>query len=442
MLDDTILDLLPIGVCVYDRDGTIMRYNQGAAELWGRRPQAGTWPDGRPMLLEDCPVAQVLRTGLPMQDVGFVLHQACGVAVRVSSRIEPIRGAAGEMIGAVACFQSNGAPAAVPPALSQDNAAQLHALFKTWPAAIYTTDAAGRLTFYNDAAAELAGRRPELGRNAWCVAWPLFHTDGREMLPEATPVGRVLRQQCESSGIEAVAERPDGTRVSFIAHPMALHDATGAVIGAVNLLVDVSARDDAARNRALLVNELNHRVKNTLAAVQSIATHSFRDADVQTPLRWFESRLMALSQAHNVLTRQSWEYAELADIVAAALAPLRHSDGLRVAVSGAKVRLQPNVALSFAMAIHELATNAARYGALSNATGRVAVDWQVRAAGGTPSQLTFRWAESGGPPVRPPDQRGFGSRLLQRGLARELGAAVRLDYRPEGVVCTIQAPLP
>jgi len=191
----------------------------------------------------------------------------------------------------------------------------------------------------------------------------------------------------------------------------------------------------------LLVNELNHRVKNTLAIVQSIALQTLRgDGVAGASRRAFESRLAALAAAHDLLTTENWESASLLQVIEkAGLGCGAPPDRLRVA--GPEVRVQPRTAVSIAMAVHELCTNAVKYGALSNDSGKVSVEWDVADAGGA-NRLRFRWREEGGPPVTPPETRGFGTRMIERALAAELGGSARIDFLREGVCCTVDAPLP
>jgi PAS domain S-box-containing protein len=202
---------------------------------------------------------------------------------------------------------------------------------------------------------------------------------------------------------------------------------------------DITDAKRAEEHQRLLINELNHRVKNTLATVQSIASQTFKGGHESAKREAFEGRLFALATAHDVLTREHWEGAELREIVVKALAPFQ-SDGLeRFDLAGPELRLIPRSALALAMAIHELAVNAAKYGALSIASGRVIIRWLV--SPGEPRHLTFRWEERGGPTVAPPTRKGFGTRLIERSLALELSGQVKVSYEPSGVVCVIQAPL-
>jgi two-component sensor histidine kinase len=214
-------------------------------------------------------------------------------------------------------------------------------------------------------------------------------------------------------------------------------DTVGAAID--GLMDELAVRQEHQR---LLVNELNHRVKNTLATVQSIAMQTFRaDTAAAGSRATFEARLMALAKAQDVLTRENWEGADLDEIVREAVEPHCGDEQARLEVQGPPVTLPPRMALALAMALHELCTNAAKYGGFSTREGRVTVEWLL-VGRGADCRLRLTWRERGGPPVEPPRRRGFGSRLIERGLARELDGEVRLDYDPAGVVCTINAPIP
>ena len=210
--------------------------------------------------------------------------------------------------------------------------------------------------------------------------------------------------------------------------------------------LDAAARElrqrDAARR--LLVDELNHRVKNTLATVQSFALQSFRGLDGAAARQRdaFEGRLLSLSAAHNILTREHWAGAGLGAVVEEVLRPFE-AGGTRVStrfsLSGPDLRLPPRVALALGMVLHELCTNAAKHGALATPEGRVEITWDVGAPENGSRRLRLLWRESGGPPVVAPARRGFGSRLIERGLSSELGGSARIAFPAEGVVCEILA---
>jgi PAS domain S-box-containing protein len=235
--------------------------------------------------------------------------------------------------------------------------------------------------------------------------------------------------------------RPSDGEVRWIAATAEIErDSSGKAIRLVGAHRDVTERALAQQRQRLLINELNHRVKNTLATVQSIAANSMRTArTTQEASAAFEERLLALSRAHNVLTRENWAGASLREIVEGAANPYAGPGG-RFRIEGVNVRLSPQTALALAMALQELATNAVKYGALSSPTGSVEIAWSTMS--GPPTNLHLRWAERGGPPVRQPERRGFGSRLIERSLATDLGGQVQLTFDPDGVVCTVEARLP
>ena len=201
----------------------------------------------------------------------------------------------------------------------------------------------------------------------------------------------------------------------------------------------LAAQKRALAHQDLLINELNHRVKNTLATVQSIAFQSLRSAETMDHAsQRLESRLMALARVHDVLTRESWDSAELRTIVHQAISPFESVDLQRFVLTGPSIKLPPRQVLPLSMAIHELLTNALKYGALSAPFGRVSISWDLAADG---NEVRLRWDEHGGPSVVPPTARGFGTRLIERGLAQELGGSVAIEFDPSGVTCAIAFPL-
>jgi two-component system CheB/CheR fusion protein len=215
----------------------------------------------------------------------------------------------------------------------------------------------------------------------------------------------------------------------------------GKIIAASTVARDITERAQAERQRAMLMDELDHRVKNTLATVNSIAAQTAKNATtVEEFSEAFEDRLCSLSQTHNLLTEGHWEGASWRKIIATELSPYGHDgDNPRFSLDGDDIRLRPRQALTMGMAVHELATNAAKYGAFSTDTGRVDVSWVVENHAGE-DYLRLRWLENGGPPVKPPAGRGFGTRLLESGLPRETGAQVQLEFAPKGIRCTITMP--
>jgi PAS domain S-box-containing protein len=311
-------------------------------------------------------------------------------------------------------------------------------LLQALPAAVYTTDSEGRITFYNEAAAEFAGRRPELGE-LWCVTWRLYNADGSRLPHDECPMAVALKENRPVRGAEAIAERPDGTRRWFSPYPTPLRNSAGKMTGAINMLVDITERKEAERQQKLLIDELNHRVKNTLATVQSLVTKAaWNTRDVNEFRKAVEGRILALSRAHNQLSERHWSDAELSQLLHSELEPYLAKGN--VGLVGESIHVPPRVALMLSMAIHELATNAAKYGAWSSPDGRIDISWATKANGSAP-RLRLCWLEQNGPPVAKPTHKGFGTRLLGRGIETELGGSTLIEFAPSGVRCKIDIPL-
>jgi two-component sensor histidine kinase len=237
--------------------------------------------------------------------------------------------------------------------------------------------------------------------------------------------------------------RPDGETRWIFGRGRVIRDAAGEPVRYSGIDIDITERKQDEEHRVLLVNELNHRVKNILATVQAIASQTFRGSAVGQDARdAFEGRILALSKAHTLLTSENWRGAGLRQLVDETLQPfgIGGRDAQRISAQGSEIELPSRIALALSMALHELATNAAKYGALSSDTGRVAIAWRIEESPAG-RRLRLLWQETGGPPVPQVRRQGFGSRLIEQGLARELSGEVRLDYRSEGVVCEITMPV-
>ena len=204
----------------------------------------------------------------------------------------------------------------------------------------------------------------------------------------------------------------------------------------VRILRDITHQKSAEEQQRLLLHELNHRVKNTLTVVQGLSHQTFKGGKVPPQLlRSFEGRLAALAAAHNLLMKQTWEATPISQAVEAALTPFQTVEP-RISVDGPAILLTPSATVTLTLVMHELATNAAKYGALSNDSGNVDIDW-----GADAEMLRISWRERDGPAVTEPARSGFGTRLLERVVAGDLGGAVTIDFRAAGLVCTIVAPL-
>ncbi|HLZ76354.1 sensor histidine kinase [Phenylobacterium sp.] len=247
-------------------------------------------------------------------------------------------------------------------------------------------------------------------------------------------IARAIADHTEME-VEYRTHRPDGSIGWVLARGRAAYE-DGRAVRMAGISLDITDRRAAQERQTLLINELNHRVKNTLATVQSLASQTYRGAgDPAAAGEAFLERLMALARVHDLLSEAAWDGASLHDVAERTLTPYRR-DGVRLTASGPMVHLAPNAAVTLNLAFHELATNAVKHGALSSPTGAIDIAWA--AEGG---ELTIDWRESGGPPVVQPERRGFGSRLIERGLGHELGGEAQLIFRPEGLSCHIRAPL-
>ena len=248
----------------------------------------------------------------------------------------------------------------------------------------------------------------------------------------------------DHGGSEIRYRRKDGSEFWASIFISPVRNKAGDVIQHFASFTDLTRHKDEQEQSRMLIDELNHRVKNTLATVQSIVSQALRNETDPAVIREaIESRLFALSRSHDLLTRENWESAGLHDVIDAALEPFGIANGRkeRFVITGTNVRFPPNAALALGIAFHELATNAIKYGAFSNDHGCIAIDWTV-ASSSKGSRLILHWREKDGPSVTPPTRTGFGSRVLTRGLAHELNGSVELDYRPEGLVCTVDIPAP
>lgn len=233
----------------------------------------------------------------------------------------------------------------------------------------------------------------------------------------------------------------DGQYRWFLSRALPVRDERGCVVRWFGTSTDITERLRAEQDREFLVNELNHRVKNTLAVVQGIARQTFREGGEKgrAMARAFENRLMALAAAHNLLTNSNWESSSLRELALKSIESACTGEA-PVRLDGPPVVLTPKQAITFVMAIHELCTNATKYGALSSGSGRIDIRWAVSNGSGG-RRLKLIWREHGGPAVTPPRRRGFGLRMIEQALARELDGRVIMDFRPEGLVCTIEGTL-
>jgi len=308
---------------------------------------------------------------------------------------------------------------------------QFRDLLQALPAAIYTTDAEGRITFFNRACVEFAGRTPKIG-DMWCITWKLFTPDGAPLRHEDCPMAIALKENRPVRNVEAVAERPDGTRICFMPYPTPLRDAAGELLGAVNMLVDITTRKQAEERMMLLTGEVDHRANNLLAVIQAMLRLTKADTAEEFQAA-FQGRLRALANVQRLFSVSRWTGASIQSIVREELRPYGSA---RVSMTGVDVRLPATLAQAIAVAVHELATNAAKYGSLSGPSGKIDISWQTDAA----DSLVLRWKESGGPGTAEPTRKGFGVDAID-GMVRTLSGRITRQWKPEGLDCELSFPV-
>lgn len=319
---------------------------------------------------------------------------------------------------------------------SQDDAdisyAQYRALANSIPNLAWMADPDGWIFWYNQRWYDYTGTKPD-EMKGW--GWQAVHHP--DVLPGMLERWTTALRTGEPFEMTFPLRRgSDGSYRTFVTRAEPLRE-EGRIVGWFGTNTDITDQEQTRERLQLVINELNHRVKNTLATVHSMAIGTFKGGDPRA-LRSFETRLIALSGVHDLLTRESWASTLVRDVLDSALNVF---DTSRFEILDCDLSVPPSVASALAMTLHELVTNAAKYGALSNATGKVSIVCRVE-EGDKHAVLHIAWTERGGPPVRPPDRDGFGLRLIKRVLASEKGANVTLEFEPAGLVCSLTVPVP
>lgn len=313
---------------------------------------------------------------------------------------------------------------------AQEIERQLAAIVASSDDAILSIDLNMIITSWNSGAERLYGQSAEeaIGQSVMMLV-PEDRSD------EEPAILARIRSGQKVEPYETKRRNKNGKLVDVLLSVSPIYDAYGRIVGASKTAHDISAKKEAERLQTVLVGELNHRVKNVLATVMAIARQTLGRDDVdKASVETFEARLSSMARAHDLLIHGQWEQAELTAVIAQALSPYPKD---RFEISGPAIKLAPRAVVSISLALHELATNAAKYGALSVAEGRVAITWSLET--GKTDHLKLRWQESGGPIVKPPTRKGFGSRLIESLLAAELGGKVQVSYEPSGLICEVDA---
>ena len=433
-----LFEQLPFAIYVCDRDGLVLRYNRRAAELWGRSPKlrdpderfCGSYrmfrPDGSLLPHNQCPMADVLRTGVSVREQEVHIERPDGSRGIALVDIEAIKDDWGNVVGAVNCFQD-----ITERKLGEEAAVRLASIIASSDDAIVSKDLDGTITSWNGGAERMFGYLAEeiIGKSIMTLIPP-----DHQKVEEAI-LGRIGRGE-RVEHYQTIRQRKDGNLIDVSLSVSPVRNAQGKVIGASKIARDITEHKQSEAQIINLAREAEHRTKNILATV--LATVRLSHSDTSDNLKQLiEGRINALAKVHGLFVQSRWAGAELHALVTQELSPYYDATETRVLIDGSPVMLEPNTAQTIAISLHELATNAAKYGSLSAADGRVEIAWSRTADG----QLSLRWIELGGPTVTPPTHRGFGTRILENIIVGQLRGEVDFDWRDQGLACVITLPI-
>ncbi|MGH6926436.1 MAG: PAS domain S-box protein [Propylenella sp.] len=442
-----LLQALPAAIYLTDAEGRITFYNTAAAELWGVRPELGKsewcgswrlyWPDGRPMPHDECPMAVALKEGRAFRGAEAVAERPDGTRVPFLAYPTPFRDESGAVTGAINMLVdvSNHKRAEIDKQL-------LAAIVESSDDAIASKDLNGVITSWNAGAERLFGYSA-----AEAIGQPVMMLIPPDRRDEEARILERIRRGERVERYETVRERRDGSRVDVALTVSPIRDAGGKVVGASKIARDITERRRADEQRRLVLREMGHRVKNLFALASSIVGQSARSAETSDDLAAsVRERLAALAQAHDLtVPRYSVTGVEvkrsvqLDQLVCAMLSPYAGGGGEapdRVTAAGPELTIGGDSVTSFALLLHEFATNAAKHGALSTPSGRVAVTWEIEA-----DELRLAWRESGGPPIHDvPRFEGFGSALAKNTVRSQFRGELHREWRREGLLIHIFVP--
>jgi len=433
-----LFEQLPFAVYLCDRNGFVRRYNHRAAELWGRSPRLGDpderfcgsyrmfRPDGTLLQHHQCPMADVLRTGVSVREQEVHIERPDGSRGIAVVNIEAIKDSAGKIVGAVNCFQD-----ITERRRTEDAALRLAAIIESSDDAIVGKDLDGIVTSWNGGAERIFGyvAAEIIGKSIMVLVPPDYQKE------EEAHIERIRRGQRVES-FETVRQRKHGSLIDVALTISPVKNAQGKIVGASKIARDITGRKRSEAQIVNLAHEAEHRTKNILTTVQATVrlSHSNTSDGLK---RLIEGRINALAKVHTLFVESRWTGAQLYSLVAQELLPYRDGRQERVRINGPTALLEPNSAQAIAISLHELATNAAKYGSLSAAEGDVEIAWS-RTTGG---QLTLRWTESGGPTIAPPTHWGCGTRIIENIIGGQRAGKVRFDWRATGLTCEIALQL-
>ena len=435
-----VLEALPLAVYTTDAGGALTFYNQAAADLWGRRPVLGVekWcgsarlftPGGRPIALEDCPMAVALKERRNVRGVEAVLERPDGARVPFLPYPTLLYGDDGEVTGAI-----NVLVELTDRRHAELESARLAAIVTSSDDAIISKTLDGVITSWNAGASRIFGYAPEE-----MIGQPIFKLIPDELRSEEDEIIARLKRGERIEHFDTRRRTKDGRLIDISLTISPIRDRAGNVVGASKVARDISERRRGDDLQRLLFDELNHRVKNTLAIIQAIAGQSLRRAaSPEEFVTSFNGRVQALGRAHDLLVSTKMKGADLTAIIREQVL-LGGDDNARIACSGPMLMLSPQMAVQFGLVLHELASNARKHGALSISAGRLDISWRVVVEDGG-RVLRLAWRESGAGPLSSPVSRGFGTTLIERTLQGHGGGA-NMRFTDDGVACDIKVVLP
>jgi PAS domain S-box-containing protein len=418
-----------------DRNGIIQTWNAGAERLFGYTAEEAI---GRPVTIIFPPerqdeepgiLSRILR-GVRIDHYETVRRRKDGSLVDISLTVSPMRDSAGVIVGASKIARDITERKEARRKL-EESEQHLRDLLAGIPAAIYTTDAQGRITYFNQAAVELAGRTPTIGSDEWCVTWKLFNPDGTRLRHDECPMAVALREGRSIRNAEAIAERPDGTRVPFIPYPTPLRDSAGKIVGAINMLADISERKQAETQQRLLLDELNHRTKNNMQMLLSLLSSASRKAGSEEARRVLDEacgRIAAMAAAQRVLYgRADTGRFGADDFLRAVCQTMRQTlpADIRIRCEPATGELSNDAAMPLALIVNELVTNAVKHGIKDRKKDSVHINLTE-----SEGQLSLSIEDPGGGFDLDTVRRASSGLQLVSGLARQLQGSFEVTRNP------------
>ena len=420
-------------------EGIVTSWNPAAERLFGYSAAEAV---GRPISMLAAPdrenempaILERIRRGEKVEHFETVRRRKDGSQIDVALTVSPIRDRRAQIVGASKIARDITARRRAAQAL-QESEERFRTLANAVPDIVWTAAPDGSITFANERWLAFCGITPEQNARGWPDL--VLHPEDRERCLERW--SRALREGTEYE-IEVRNRRYDGEYRWFLTRALPIRDAAGQITAWFGSTTDIHDRKQGEERQRMLTAELSHRVKNLLTIVQILAERSASGAvSVAESIAAFRGRLQALTAAHNALIAGNWNWASLASIVQTLLEPYL-GEGDRVRLEIEDLRLEAGLALTLALGLHELATNAVKYGALSDPHGRITLVARIQ-PGESGDELHLVWQEEGGPAVEPPVATGFGTTMLSQAIEYQHNGKVDLEWRKEGLVCRLAVPL-